>query len=209
MLRYDRIIAASNVIESGFMRVDHGFDDQFGVPSDAQVALPTFSPRPSRTGSVPSFDKLTLGYSRLKAVTPINTLLLRFAAQWTEDELAPMEQFSVGGANQVRALPVSWFLGDKGAFGSAEWTVRMGPGWTGSAFYDHSVAWTNNALVATSEKFDIGGYGVTLGYSVPGSWSWKYTWARVAGGSDTVPIAGDPDRIEDATQVWIDLSYRF
>ena len=209
MLRYDRIIASSNVIESGFLRVDHGFDDQFGVPSDEEIAAPTFLPRPSRAGSVPSFDKLTFGYSRLKAVTARNTLLLRFSAQWTDDELAPMEQFSIGGANQVRALPVSWVLGDKGAFASAEWTVRMGQNWTGSAFYDHSIAWTNNAIVAATEQFDMGGYGVTLGYSRPGSWSWKYTWAKVVGGKDLVPTTGDPNRITDATQIWIDVNYRF
>ena len=106
-------------------------------------------------------------------------------------------------------MPVSYVLGDKGAFASAEWTVRMGQNWTGSAFYDHSIAWTNNAIVAATEQFDMGGYGVTLGYSRPGSWSWKYTWAKVVGGKDLVPTTGDPNRITDATQIWIDVNYRF
>src|SRR5690606_31350707 len=119
-VRYDRIIAASNVIESGFLRFDHGVDDQFGVPSDAEVSTTGFMPPRSRTNTVPSFDKATLGYSRLKALTPRTTLLLRFAAQWSDDRLAPMEQFAIGGPNQVRSLPVSHYLGDYGAFGSAE-----------------------------------------------------------------------------------------
>lgn len=208
-LRYDRIIAASNVIESGFVRFDRGFDDQFGVPSDAEVSDPTFLPRPSRNNSVPSFDKATFGYSRLKAVTPNNTLLLRLSGQWTDDRLAPMEQFSIGGANQLRALPVSHYLGDRGVFASAEWTIRMGQRWTSSFFYDYAVGWENRAVLEIFERFDIGGFGISLGYALPGRLSVKVQQAWVDGGQNTTATQGSPDFIEDRTQTWLDVNYQF
>ena len=208
-LRYDRIIATANVIESGFIRFDRGFDDQFGVPSDEEIRDSTFRPRPSRVNAVPSFDKVTLGYSRLKAITPINTLLLRLSAQWSDDRLAPMEQFSVGGANQLRALPVSHYLGDRGVFASAEWTIRMGARWSSSFYYDYAVAWENRAILSIFEKFEAGGFGIGLGYALPGRLSLKVQQAWVDGGQNTTVFQGHPDRIEDRTQTWMELNVQF
>ncbi|MEX0899474.1 MAG: ShlB/FhaC/HecB family hemolysin secretion/activation protein [Gammaproteobacteria bacterium] len=208
-VRYDRIVAASNVIESGFLRLDHGFDDQFGVPSDEEALTPTFLPQPGRQGTVPSFDKVTFGYSRLKAMTPRNTLLLRLSAQWSDDRLAPMEQFSIGGANQLRALPVSHYLGDRGMFASAEWTIRMGEGWTSGFFYDYAVGWENRPILPIFAKFDAGGFGVALNYALPGRLSVRAQQAWVDGGQNTTVFQGHPERIEDRTQTWLDLNYQF
>lgn len=208
-LRYDRIIAASNVIESGFLRFDRGFDDQFGVPSDEEVLTPGFAPAPSRVNTLPSFDKVTFGYSRLKAVTANNTLLLRLSAQWSDDRLAPMEQFSIGGANQLRALPVSHYLGDRGVFASAEWTIRMGARWTSGFFYDYAVGWENRAVLSVLEKFEKGGFGISLGYALPGRLSIRAQQAWVDGGQNSTPSDGDPRQILDRTQTWVDLNYQF
>lgn len=208
-VRFDRIVAESNVIASGFLRLDHGFDDLMGVPTNEEMLLTTFLPRPSRIGSVPEFDKLSFGYSRLKAVSPTHTVLFRLAGQWTDDLLAPLEQFAVGGPNQVRALPVSHHLGDFGGFASLEWTARTGQNWTMGLFYDWSVAFVNQPIIQSDRRFEAGGYGVALGYNIPGRWTAKLNHAWVTGGKNVSAPPGNPNRFEDGTQTWFDLSYRF
>ena len=61
--------------------------------------------------------------ARLQALPADQRLLLRGSAQFTEDALTPMEQFSVGGPTSVRAYPLSTALGDRGVQASVEYQV--------------------------------------------------------------------------------------
>src|SRR5690606_11929202 len=106
--------------------------DGVGVPSvdelienDNNPAIPG----PSRIGldRVPAgsdFLKLTFGYSWLKSLTVNQTLFARVNGQYSEDLLTNLEQFSIGGPANVRAIPSSQFLADSGAFASVEWGIR-------------------------------------------------------------------------------------
>lgn len=49
-----------------------------------------------------------------------NQIVLRAAGQWTQDQLLPIEQFSVGGANSVRGYRENQLVRDRGMFASAE-----------------------------------------------------------------------------------------
>ncbi len=218
--RYDLIDSEANALESAFLRVDFGVDDQFGIPSNAAVRTPApGDPRPSRVDAVPRFTKVTAGFSRLKSLGPKHSFMVRFAGQWSNDLLTSLEQFSVGGPQQLRAAPVSVFLGDKGVFGSAEWLLRApgftdepGPGgrtWgdvmTMSIFYDHAIAWTNEPLRPEEERFSLKGWGVGVDFSLPGSWGMKVQWARLIGGRREGTGPNDPTRINDKYQAWVDF----
>lgn len=208
-VRWDRIIAESNSLVSGFLRIDRGIEDAFGAPSMEDVLTPGVLPTlPSRVGAGPEFTKFTAGYSRLKQISDRHSFLLRFSGQWSNDLLTSLEQFSVGGANQVRALPVSTYLGDKGAFGSAELVMRIGQNYTVSVFHDHTVAWTNEALRPEDERFSAGGNGISIGFTI-----WRITGkiqhALLVGGERLGTDANDPNRIEDDSQTWLELSLRF
>ncbi|MCA1799533.1 MAG: hypothetical protein LC632_08770 [Xanthomonadaceae bacterium] len=208
-IRWDRIIAESNSLASGFLRVDQGIEDAFGAPSMDDALTPGALPQPlSRVGAGPEFTKFTAGYSRLKQINDRHSLLFRLSGQWTNDLLTSMEQFSVGGSSQVRALPVSKYLGDKGVFGSAEWVMRIGRNYTVSLFHDRSVAWTNEALRVEDERFSAGGNGVSLGFTI-----WRITGkiqhALLVGGERLGTDVNDPNRIEDDSQTWVELSFRF
>lgn len=64
-----------------------------------------------------------LSAARLQALPANQRLLLRGSAQFTDDALTPLEQFSLGGPSSVRAFPLSSALGDRGVQASFEYQV--------------------------------------------------------------------------------------
>lgn len=61
--------------------------------------------------------------ARLQALPGNQRLLLRGSAQFTDDALTPLEQFSVGGPTSVRAYPLSTALGDRGVQATFEYQL--------------------------------------------------------------------------------------
>ena len=64
-----------------------------------------------------------LSAARLQALPGNQRLYLRGTGQFTDNALTPMEQFSVGGPNSVRAFPLSAALGDRGVQATFEYQV--------------------------------------------------------------------------------------
>ncbi len=224
-VRYDLIDAEANAIESGFVRVDRGLEDVMGVPTN-QEALnpPAGTPRFSRLNATPQFTKMSMGFSRLTAVRPGHTLLMRFAGQYTRDRLTSLEQFSMGGPNQLRALASSSFLADSGAFASVEWIVQApgfadkeGPGgrlWgdilSVGLFVDHTRGWTTDPLPGTeTPNYKFTGYGLSLSFMLPGTMNLRIQHARLAGGARPGTGPRDPNRVEDSYKTWFELGYTF
>ena len=75
------------------------------------------------TSHAPYFWVARASVARLQALPGDQRLLLRGSAQFTDDALTPMEQFSVGGPTSVRAYPLSTALGDRGVQASVEYQV--------------------------------------------------------------------------------------
>ena len=75
------------------------------------------------TSHAPYFWVARASVARLQALPHDQRLLLRGSAQFTDDALTPMEQFSVGGPTSVRAYPLSTALGDRGVQASFEYQV--------------------------------------------------------------------------------------
>lgn len=64
-----------------------------------------------------------LSYTRLQFLTKSQRLYFKLAGQYTRDALAPLEQFSLGGPDSVRAYPIADALTDRGYYASLEYHV--------------------------------------------------------------------------------------
>ncbi|HEV2333431.1 MAG TPA: ShlB/FhaC/HecB family hemolysin secretion/activation protein [Gammaproteobacteria bacterium] len=223
-LDYDLVNTSSNTISTSYVRVEHGFSGVFGVPS-------TY-PNPSRhggTGSSPTpigpvYNRLVLNYQLFKNLPDNQGFLFRFNGQYSRDMLSSLEQFVMGGPDNVRAAPTSQFLEDRGIFGSLEYSVRA-PGFAdkhafGSytwgqvlrlrIFTDNSVGWLNDPTAGEPSRVQAGGTGLGLEFTVPGSFTADVQWAHLNGGAR--PVNGaftSPQSIKDSSQFWFDMTLNF
>lgn len=229
-LNLDLVDAEAATVTSGTVRIDHGFAGRFGVPSEEEAG--EISPPPTRFGRtddgevVPAtgaFDKLSLGFSRVRSMGGGQDVLFRLRGQYSPDLLTSLEQFVIGGPNNVRALPTSTFLADTGGFGSLEWRIPA-PGFsdapafgnrswgellTVSVFTDHAVGLLNDPINARDKRFTAGGSGVGIEFSHDRDFQVRLEAARLNGGARQSTNPNDPRNIEDATQYWLQVTYTF
>ena len=224
-LDYDTVNTGSNTISTSYARLEHGFGGLLGVPS-------TF-PNPSRFGNgnqkdpiTPVYTRLVLNYQLFKNLPDNQGLLFRVNGQYSRNMLSSLEQFVIGGPDNVRAAPTSQFLVDNGVFGSLEYSVRA-PGFAdkhafGSytwgqvlrlrIFEDHAFGWNNQQSTApgTSNRVQAGGLGLGLEFTVPGSFTADVQWAHLNGGAREVAGSfASPLAIKDSSQFWFDLTANF
>jgi hemolysin activation/secretion protein len=144
---------------------------------------------------------------------------LRGEYQWSNDLLVAMEQYSVGGPDNVRAFPPAQQLLDRALFLSAEIIHRMpfvgdkpGPEIFGnrtwgelvqiSAFYDHAVGRLNDPLSSEpSGHINFKGAGLQLRLTSPGFIESRLMFAWEVGSDEATN--------ERRPQIWGDLTYRF
>lgn len=119
------------------------------------------------------FSKFSLRYQRLQRISASNSLLFRAEGQFSDDLLTSLEQFSMGGPNNVRAYSIAEFLMDEGAFTSVEWIVDLvelfGDGggnnsFSISAFADYAHGELNEPLASEDPDVDLAGWGIGLSY---------------------------------------------
>ncbi len=91
----------------------------YGIPDflDGLKAKDTIA---SRVGSGGEFFKMVTNVARVQSLPASTSLMLRGAAQYTNNTLCSTEQFNIGGISTVRGYPVSEFVGDRGINASAE-----------------------------------------------------------------------------------------
>ena len=192
--------------------------DSMGTSADAD-ALPV-GLRPSRSGdkgfAEGNFNKIFASYTRLQTIVKNHSLLFRSELQWTPDTLVPLEQYSIGGPDNLRAFPSAQVLYDKAYFLSFEWLVNA-PGFADkpafdnrtwgellqvSAFYDMAAGALNDPLTTEQDGYKVlKGAGVGVRFTIPGMFESKLLWATEIGGDDV----GN----ERNLQVWGDVTYRF
>ncbi len=206
-----------------FVTVEYsrGIDNFFGSMGSAGEAelLPTGS-RPSRQGGSRTFasgqfDKVFVTASRLQTVTKRISLLARGEYQWSNELLVPMEQYSVGGPDNVRAYgsaevlldhallmsaeiihPMP-FITDVQAFGNRTWGELLQL----SVFYDHVIGNLNDPLDSQPQGYiNIRGWGFQGRFTLPGSIE-----ARIM---SAWPVGVQPVN-ERRPQLWGDVTYRF
>ena len=199
-----------------------GFDDLLGaMGSAAEAQQRPMGTRPSRAGSdgeyaSGSFSKLFFSYTRLQTLAEHQSMLLRTELQWSGDLLVPLEQYSVGGPNSVRAYPVSEVLWDKAAFASVEYLVdgtiitsteAFGKSTWGdmvqfSIFLDVATGKLNKPLPTEQRNTDeYAGFGTGLRLDLPGDSDLRIMVAW--------PLGNKKPGDGNAQHIWADISIAF
>ena len=210
------------------LRIDKGFNNIFGAmgsPGDA-LALPTGS-QPSRRGgnadadfASGQFAKLSGSYQRLQLMTKNQSFLFKSEFQYSPDILVPLEQYSVGGPENVRGFPEAQGLFDRAYFLSIEYIFNAPfiadvPAFNNrtwgellqfSVFYDFAVASKNAPLVNTDQTEADGwinykSVGMGLRFNMPGSIDSRLMYATELGS----------DQPSDGRhrEIWGDFTYSF
>ncbi|MEW9623763.1 ShlB/FhaC/HecB family hemolysin secretion/activation protein [Rhodanobacter sp. S2-g] len=79
-----------------------------------------------------SFLSERISYTRLQFLTRTQRLYFKFNGQYSDDVLAPLEQFAIGGPDSVRAYPIADALSARGYYTSLEYHVDA-PGFSNKA----------------------------------------------------------------------------
>jgi len=190
----DRIDTRFKGVDQGTFKIRQSLGGDFGSGSDVDE----------------SFNVLELRYARLQSLGETQTGIFRFRTQQTSNVLSPLEQFALAGPDSVRAFAVGSALTDTGIFGSLEYRVQA-PGFARSSgpfgrawgdllsfllFYDYSTGEDTQS----SEPIDLSGYGAGFQFGVPGTFNLLIQAATPASA---------PAGIEDKTQLYGEISYRF
>ncbi|HEX7342329.1 MAG TPA: ShlB/FhaC/HecB family hemolysin secretion/activation protein [Rhodanobacteraceae bacterium] len=88
------------------------------------------------------FDVFQLDYTRVQFLSRDQQLYFKFAGQYSRDALVPMEQFSIGGPDSVRAYPIAEDLADRGFYSALEYHVNA-PGFAYKPSPFHGIPWQN------------------------------------------------------------------
>jgi hemolysin activation/secretion protein len=145
-----------------------GSMDEFGMSSNGALSTRIGGSGAQAGGD---FGKAMLRYQRLQRISASNSILLRLEAQHSSDLLTSIEQFVMGGPNNVRAYPIAEFLMDKGQFASVEWIVDLlqlfGDGGTNgsfsiSAFGDYAHGEVNDPFGDQNPDVDLAGVGIGI-----------------------------------------------
>nr|MDA8164809.1 hypothetical protein [Desulfobacteraceae bacterium] len=127
------------------------------------------------------YSKINLNLSRLQQLPARFTLLGRFSAQWTQQNLDSSEQFFLGGPLGLRAYPLGEGQGDEGWLAGLDfgYDVPGGTPWGDlqlSAFLDtgrirlHHDAGSLTIATATGQNtYGLSGAGLGLDLGQPGS----------------------------------------
>jgi hemolysin activation/secretion protein len=204
------------------LELSQGVNDLWGaMGSSAESNLLPASQRPSRGGrgdklAEGEFTKFFGTVTRLQTVRKNISLLLRADLQWSPDLLVPLEQYSVGGPDNVRAFPpnqILWdrafmysfellfnapFIADKVAFQNRTWGELLQVG----VFYDAATGRVNSPTPADKNGYaTLKGPGLSLRFNLPGSIESRIFAAWEVGG-DAIANNRRPN-------IWGDLTYHF
>ena len=225
-------------IEEGFggglnfaeIGIYQGLEDILGSIGSAEDAAEEPSgERPSRQGrdgvfAAGEFTKIGGSFSRLQLLTQNQSLLIKGEFQYAPDILVPLEQYSTGGPENVRAFPEAQFLFDKAYFLSAEYIINAPfiadkPAFANrtwgellqlSIFYDFAAGKNNDPTDAPQDVtqqgswINIRGYGLGLRFSIPGLIESRFIWSRQLGDNSSTPAENGKTE-----QTWFDFTYSF
>ena len=221
---FDSVDARFGGLNTASLEISHGFNDWLG----AMGKSPAFVP-PTRQGgngkfAQGDFNKALLRLSRFQALTPLwdklkdHNLLFTTEIMWSPDLLVPLEQYDVGGPDNVRGYRSTEKLFDRAVFGSVEWIINapfvadvpaFGNRTWGeiiqfSMFYDVASGYLNSALTPTERKAaNFNSVGVALSFNNPKMFSSKLTIAA--------PIGSGPHPEDGGygAKYWLDFNVFF
>ena len=237
---YDSVDTRFQGLNYATLIYSHGFDDLLGAMGSSLDATKRIGGRfPSRRGGSGTFasgrfNKITANFTRLQNLSPLNdvfhldskwfdgqSILFNSEIQWSPDKLAPLEQYSVGGPDNVRAYGVAEKLYDKALFYSIEYIVNApfisekeafgGRTWGQlvqlSVFYDFAVGKNNDPLASEKSSYEnFYGAGVGLRFNFPGLVSARVTSSWAINERPSTPA--DPVNAAHP-QIWGDITFTY
>ncbi len=221
---FDSVDARFGGLNTANLEISHGFNDFLG----AMGKSPAFVP-PTRQGgngkfAQGDFNKVLLRLSRFQALTPVwdklkdHNLLFTSEIMWSPDLLVPLEQYVVGGPDNVRGYRSTEKLFDRAVFGSVEWIINapfvadvpaFGNRTWGeiiqfSMFYDVASGYLNSALAPTERKAEnYNSVGLAFSFNNPKVFSSKLTIAAPVGSSPR------PEESGWEPKYWLDVNVFF
>lgn len=137
------------------------------------------------------FSKLSFSYQRLQRFADHHALLLRLDGQHSNDRLASLEQYAIGGPANVRAYPLSEALVDTGGSASLEWIVDA-PGFADrpignttwgqvfqfSLYLDYAGGEINDPFPLQQRSVSLRGHGIGLQFRIAGHASLRVDIAK-------------------------------
>lgn len=184
-------------------------------------SLKEVNPASVATANVGSFARLNVNVSRLQRLTKEFNLNLSAGAQLADDNLDSSEKFSLGGANGVRAYPVSEASGDEGQLLNAElrFTPPASSGWSNwqfIGFYDaghislqkHQVDLPGTATNLNS--YWLRGAGMGFSWTIGRTAAIRGSWAQAIGENPGRSTAGNnSDGKSNKNRYWLQASISF
>ncbi len=228
-LNYDSVDPEFAGLNELQVQYSHGFNDVFGAMGGqgtaANAAVPTSRTGGSGARAEGMFDKLFISYTRNQSLSILGqwlgteffdnkSLLFRTELFYTADLLVPLEQYSIGGPNHVRAYLPSEGLFDKGYYAGFEYVVpaplianepafgnyTWGELVAVSAFIDTSAGTLNDPLPQDTVTQNFNGGGISISFNYPNVFNGKLTVAAPFGKPATA--GRDPT-------YWLDFNYIF
>jgi hemolysin activation/secretion protein len=157
------------------------------------------------------YNKLSYSASRQQTITAEHSLLVSLQGQHATQALDSSERFYVGGAQTVRAYPVSELGGERGQVLTAEWRWRLDSAWGLSAFIDQARLVSLPATSSDSRtSMLLRGHGLSASWQGVKGLITKVTWSR-RDGSNPKPTSDltDNDGTLKINRVWFTASTSF
>lgn len=157
------------------------------------------------------FHKLSYALTRQQTLAPGHSLLLSLSGQHATQALDSSEKFYIGGAQSVRAYPVSELGGERGQALSAEWRWRLDSSWVLSVFAD--VGRVTTLPMTPSDQtvsYALRGTGLSVAWQGPMGLSTRLTWAHRIGENPKPTAAGtDGDGTLRKNRWWVSTALPF
>lgn len=158
-----------------------------------------------------SFQKISYALTRQQAISADHSLLVTLSGQHASHALDSSEKFYLGGAQSVRAYPVSELGGERGQALSAEWRWRLNTQWVFTGFAD--VGRVVSLPMTASEQttsLSLRGAGLSVAWQGPMGLNARLTWARRIGENPRPTSTGtDGDGTLRKNRFWLSTSLPF
>lgn len=152
------------------------------------------------------FTRLSYSINRQQRVTDSDTLSLALSGQRANKNLNSSEQFSLGGANGVRAYPQGEGIGDQGWLTNLELIHSFNKSLQGSLFYDAgSVEISRVQYAAGVNTRHVAGGGVGASATLAGVQIKAYLAWRTSGGQPT----SEPVKVKRNPRLWLQAVKQF
>jgi hemolysin activation/secretion protein len=153
-----------------------------------------------------AFARLDYNLNRLQRLNGGYSLWLALSGQFADKNLDSSEQFSLGGANAVRAYPQGEAFGDEGRLATVEIRRNFIQGLQGVMFYDAgSIVINHNPYLPGPNTRFLSGGGAGVNAELAGVQIKAYLAKRFSGGQ---PIS-EPATINSEYRLWVLIGKQF